>query len=102
MTTQALEQAIRDLIRELYCKEYTGKLKVNTITYKFPEEEPIILGYTLELGLNKEERPLFISYEGSEDNFLEKVKKELLKRDLSRVDYFTAIQLYRYDDECKK
>lgn len=90
-----LEQAILELIRRIYCKEYIGRIKV---IETFDNNEH--LGYRLELGLNKDERPLSIAFEGSEKEFLSFIEKELKTRNLDAVEYFTAIQLYN-TDECK-
>ena len=96
MTTKELEQAILELIRNIYCKEYIGRIKViETI------DNGDHLGYRLELGLNKDERPLSIAGEGSDNEFLQFIEKELRNRGLDSIEYFTAIQLYN-TDECKK
>lgn len=102
MTTQDIEQVIRDLIKNLYCAEYRGVLKVYETTYKFPGEEPEHVGYRMDLGLNKDEKPLSIACDGTAEEFIEFIKKELGERSLIRTKYFTAIQLYNYEDGCKK
>lgn len=96
MTTQDIEQAIRDLIKSLYCVEYQGVLRVYETTYKFPGA-----GYRMDLGLNKDEKPLSIACDGTAEEFLKFIEKELKERSLVRTKYFTAIQLYDYEDECK-
>ena len=70
MTTQDIEQAIRDLIKSLYCVEYQGVLRVYETTYKFPGEEPEHVGYRMDLGLNKDEKPLSIACDGTAEEFL--------------------------------
>ena len=102
MTTQDIEQAIRDLIKSLYCVEYQGILKVYETTYKFPGEEPEHVGYRVDIGLNKDEKPLSIAYSGTANDFIKFIEKELKERNLVRTKYFTAIQLYKYGDEPKK
>lgn len=77
MTTQDIEQAIRDLIKSLYCKEYQGVLKVYETTYKFPGEEPEHVGYRMDLGLNKDEKPLSIACDGTAEEFIKFIEKEL-------------------------
>ena len=81
---------------KLYCKKYIGLLKVDE-TFSNNNH----LGYRLSIGLNKQEQPLSIAYEGSDVEFIKFIEKELRQRDLSRVEYFTAIQIYD-TDECKK
>ena len=61
MTQKDLEQVILELIRTLYCKEYTGRIKV---IETFDGDSH--LGYIVKLGLNKDERPLSIACECSE------------------------------------
>lgn len=100
MTIHDIEQAILDLIIRLYCKRYEGVIKVSEIVYKFPGEEPEHIGYRVDLGLNKDEKPLSIACDGSAEQFLERIEQELKERSLVRTKYFTAIQLY--DQECKK
>lgn len=93
MTQKDLEQVILELIRTLYCKEYTGRIKV---IETFDGDSH--LGYIIKLGLNKDERPLSIACECSEQEFPSFVKKELLDRHLELTEYFTAIQLYRANE----
>lgn len=103
MTTHDIEQAIRDLIKTIYCREYQGVLKVHETTYKFPGEEPEHIGYRMDLGLNKDEKPLSIACDGTAEEFLQFIEKELKERSLIRTEYFTAIQLYDdFKDGCKK
>lgn len=102
MTTHDIEQVIRDMFKTLYCKEYQGVLKVHETTYKFPGEEPQHIGYRMDLGLNKDEKPLSIACDGSAEEFIQFVEEELKSRSLDRTKYFTAIQLYDYKDGCKK
>lgn len=102
MTTHDIEQAILDLIKNLYCKEYRGLLKVYETTYKFPGEEPKHIGYRMDLGLNKDEKPLSIACDGTAEEFIKFIENELKQRSLIRTKYFTAIQLYDYKDGCKK
>lgn len=102
MTTQDIEQAIADMITKIYCKKYQGLLRVTETFETFPGEEPEHLGYKLSLGLNKDEKPLTIAGQGSAEEFLRFIEKELRERRLDRIEYFTAIQLHDYEDECKK
>ena len=98
MTVQELEQAIRDMFTELYCKEYTGRLSVVETFSTFPGEDPVHLGYIVKIGLNKDERPIDISKECTAEEFLDFVRQELKDRSFQRTKYFTAIQLYN-DEE---
>ena len=94
-TVRELEQAIRDIITNLYCVTYTGKLNVvETFDNSFPGDAPIHLGYIVKIGLNKDERPIELAMEGSDVSLLSYIKKELKERSFHRTKYFTAIQLY--------
>lgn len=95
-TSQELEQAVLDIIKKIYCKEYLGKIKVTETKGSFGH-----LGYKLELACNKDERPFTVAGEGSATQFLELVEKELRLSGLDRVDYFTGYQIYNID-ECEK
>lgn len=102
MMTHDIEQVIRDLIKKIYCKEYKGVLKVHETFYKFPGAQPEHIGYRMDLGLNKDEKPLSIACDGTAEEFIKFIENELRMRNLVRTEYFTAIQLYDYEDECKK
>lgn len=79
MTEIELEQAILELIQDIYKSEYIGKIKVQKI-------EPI--GYCVKLGMNTPEAPLVIYAEIKEDqNFLKFMEKELKERRLDKVYY---------------
>ena len=94
MTVQELEQAIRDMFLKIYCKEYRGRLIVKETFDTFPGEEPKHLGYIVDIGLNKDEKPVSISKECNAEDFLKFIEKELKDRSFHRTKYFTAIQLY--------
>lgn len=91
MTTQDIEQAIRDLFPIIYNKCYQGILKVVAIIDSY---DKTITGYKLILGLNKEDAPLVIACDGNAEQFLNFVQKELQTRHLEFTEYYTAIQLY--------
>ena len=89
MTTTELEQVILTYFKELYCLEYIGKIKVT-------EEDGL---YTLSLGLNTPEKPLFIVGKMDETSFLKYVKTELHNNRLDHTKYFTGYQIYKDNDE---
>lgn len=91
MTIQDIEQAIRDIIRELYCAEYNGRLEVKKWS----------LGYTLTLGLNNPERPIYIMGEGTPEDFLKLIEKELRAKRLNYTEYFLGQKIYDNEDDCK-
>ena len=73
-----LENKIRDLITEL-----TNTIYISNINIKYNHGI-----YTLQLGLNcKEAVPMSISYQGNEEEFIEFVKKEFIKRKPHEIRY---------------
>lgn len=84
MTTQDIEQAIRDIIKDIYCAEYIGRLEVRQWA----------LGYTLTIGLNNPERPIYIMGEGNSEDFLKLIKNELRSKRLNYTEYFLGQRLY--------
>lgn len=79
-----MKEKILQMFRDLYCKEYTGKLKIEEI----PD------GYTLVLYLNKDERPIRISAQGDEDSFLKFIREELRKCHFEMAEYYYGYQTY--------
>lgn len=63
MKTQ-LEEEVKAVINEAYKAEYVGTLNVTQLTG----------GYLLKLGMNKDERPISIAFEGSKDEFINYLK----------------------------
>lgn len=73
-----LENKIRDLITEI-----TNTIYISHINIKYNHGI-----YTLQLGLNcKEAVPMSISYQGNEDDFIEFVKKEFIRRKPHEIRY---------------
>lgn len=78
MTEIELEQAILELIQDIYKSQYIGKIKVKKI-------EPS--GYCVKLGMNTPEAPLVIYAEFEDEKFLKFMEKELKNRRLDKVYY---------------
>lgn len=91
MTTAELETAIRDIIRDVYCKEYTSKL----IITKLPEG-----GYSAKFALNNIDKPLVISAQLDASNFLKYIREELRAKSLWRVEY--SLGYKTYPEDCKE
>ena len=72
-----LEKEILEIINEAIGGKYIGGLKILI-------EDDI---YELLLYLNQEMAPLILSYQGSESDFKEFVRKEIKTRQMERVDY---------------
>lgn len=82
MTTQDLEQVIRDCLRNIYNADYIGKLEVK----KYPE------GFLINLGLGTPEAPHSIYTELKGEKLIKFLKKEF--RDMQINPYnFGYIQL---------
>lgn len=94
MKTQ-LEEEVRTVIKEVYQAEYVGTLSLTIMT-----DNDIPTGYILRLGLNQDERPLFIAFEGNKDEFIKYLKQELRTRRLSETHFYYGEKLYRNHEEC--
>nr|DAH34258.1 MAG TPA: hypothetical protein [Caudoviricetes sp.] len=90
MTTAELEAAIRDIIRDIYCKEYISKL----IITELPEG-----GYSAKFALNNIDKPLVISAQLNATEFLKFMKEELRTKSLWRVEY--SLGYKTYPENCK-
>lgn len=73
MTLQGLEVAIKDLFREVYCKEYVGKLKLEELL----TTEGTHRGYKLTLGMNNVDKPIIISLKVILNHTLNSLNKNL-------------------------
>lgn len=85
-----LEKEILEIINEAIGGKYIGGLKILI-------EDDI---YELLLYLNQEMAPLILSYQGSESDFKEFVRKEIKTRQMERVDYWTTNLSYLPDNYC--
>jgi hypothetical protein len=92
-----LEKSILDIIEKRYQRKYIGGIKVTKL----------ISGYKLVLDLgNPDKRVIQISadYE-SEEDFLKFIERELISRQLEKVQFFRGVVNYPEDDKritCKK
>lgn len=82
-----LKQQILELIEKIYCKKYIGTLKVNHIN-------PI--GVTVRFGILNNEKPIYISAELKDDQFLKYIEKELHLRHFDLDKYFVGYKEYSY------
>lgn len=90
MTTAELEAAIRDIILDIYCKEYISKL----IITELPEG-----GYSAKFALNNIDKPLVISAQLNATDFLKFMKEELRTKSLWRIEY--SLGYKTYPEDCK-
>lgn len=87
----AMEQKVLDLIKKYYKKEYIGGLKVTELG---------IGGYRLILDLGiPDKRPISIAAELNAEDFIKFIEKELIARQLQKVQFFRGIKTDLEDDE---
>jgi len=89
MTLAEIEQAILDCFTEVYDVKYIGTLKVKRL-------EPI--GLEVRLGIMNDYKPMYISAELDDVQFLKYFKRELYDRNLDMVEFFKGVKNYK--DDC--
>lgn len=102
MTKEELEIAIFEGISRIYCARYCGLLQVKEIydcgyTNCCLSDNGHIVGYELVLGLNVADKPIRIAVNGTQEDFLRYVLKEIRVRRLDLAKYFTGYQSYKSD-----
>lgn len=86
MKIQEIEQAILDMFEKIYEKKYTGKLIVKELP----------TGTQVKLGLNCDEKPVVISADLKDEQFLEFFRKEVQTRHFELTHYSSG---YKYETE---
>ncbi len=89
MTIQDLEQVIHEYIRDIYKKEYIGKISIQKLN-------PV--GYCIKLGMDVPEKPTTIYAELEDDKFLKFLKREIKDR-LYNLVYYGKLNLF-YPADC--
>ena len=86
-----LEQNILDIIEKRYKRKYVGGIKVTKL----------VSGYKLVLDLgNPDKRVIQISADiDSEEDFLKFIEKELIARQLEKVQFFRGVVNYPEDEQ---
>lgn len=86
-----LEKNILDMIEKYYKRKYIGGIKVTKL----------LSGYKLVLDLgNSDKRVIQIAYDcESEEDFLKFIQKELISRQLEKVEFFKGIIIYPEDEQ---
>ncbi len=90
-----LEQTILDMIEQIYKKKYIGKLKVTKIV----DQDSYIL--KLYMG-NNEFPPIELATDGTVEDFLNFVRKELVSRQLIRNKFFKVVRADDLGGTCTK
>lgn len=94
MRTQ-LEDEVKAVIESIYKAEYVGTLQITPIL-----DGEVQLGYKLRLGMNRDERPLYIAFEGDKDGFIKYLQSELRVRRLAETEFYYGDKLYKNDEKC--
>ena len=89
MTLAEIKHRIQDIITEVYNVKYVGSLEVKRI-------EPV--GLIVRLGIMNDYKPMYISAELDDEQFLKYFKKELYDRNLDMVEFFKGFMTY--PDDC--
>lgn len=84
MDTKDLESAVLDIIKCVYEKEYTGKLKVIKLKS----------GYKLQLFLGNDDIPHEYAFDGNHEQFLKFIYKELKKVHWDSIEFSQLKKLY--------
>ena len=89
MTLAEIKQVILDTITEAYNVKYVGSLEIKRIEPK---------GLSVRLGIMNDLKPMYISAELDDVQFLKYFKRELYDRNLDMVEFFKGVK--NYPDDC--
>ena len=90
-----LEEEVKSIIENLYCAEYRGTLKVE----EMKNSDGQIRGYIVRIGLNNNERPVYIAFEGDKEHFIKYLIEELKIKRLDANKYFYGDKIYRRNEQ---
>ena len=90
MTTEEIKNKILDIVKEVYHYQgdtwiYNGKLDIKELT-------PV--GYIARFGMNNVDKPIVISAELPEEQFLKFMKEELRSRRFNTIKWFIGTKTY--------
>lgn len=89
MTIDEIKYSILDIIEQVYQRKYIGKLYIARL-------DPI--GLQVKFGMNNVDKPIVISAQLNDVDFLKFLKEELRSRGLNTVKYFLGVK--SYPDNC--
>lgn len=90
MSTIITEQVIREIVNKTSGCEYTGEIKVISLSKFDDNENKIIYGTEVILGLNNNDKPISIAADLLSDDFLIFFEKEMYEKGLNLVSYYTG------------
>lgn len=92
MDTKDLESAVQDIIKKVYGKEYTGMLRIQKLKK----------GYKLQLGFGHDDIPQEYAFDGTEEQFLKFICKELRKAGWHGIEFSELKKLYFTSGCCER
>lgn len=92
MDMNDLESAVRELIKNIYKKEYTGMLKVIKLKN----------GYKLQLGFGHNDKPYECAFEGNAEQFIYFMCDELRKIHWDSIDFGELKKVYFTSGCCER
>ena len=84
-----MEERVRQLIEWIYCRKYVGYLKVEELT----QCNQYHVGWKASIGLHCDEKPVEIAFDGTDDEFLQRLEKRLRQDHLHTTDYFNGYKI---------
>lgn len=89
MTSELMEEQVRQLIERVYCRKYVGYLKATELK----DCQGYHFGWKVSLGLYSDEKPLEIAFDGTDDEFLTLLEKRLRQDHLHTTDYYNGYKI---------
>ena len=88
-----MEKAVLDIIEKKYKRKYTGRLKITKLGMGWA-------GYRLHMeSCSLDPQSIDIAADLEAEDFLKFVERELVERQLHKVQYFTGIKIEQPEDE---
>lgn len=87
--TALTEEQVRQLIERIYCYKYVGRIRITELH----TAEGGLRGYLIDFGLNRDERPLSIAIDGTAEDCLKYLEKDLRQRRLHYDKYYFGEKL---------
>ena len=89
MTLDEIKYSILEIIEQVYQKKYIGKLYITRL-------DPI--GLQVKLGMNNVDKPIVISAQLNDVDFLKFFREDIRTRGLNTIQYFLGVK--SYPDNC--